>query len=143
MENNGRSPEKENQLPQQIHQRIVTKDTRPTTPQPTLIATKSQAKETLSEVKDRMSFNKAQYESGKNIVIATGEGSSPYFKKVVLSERKDQRIRDLEQEVQELREIIEITNRDKNIALKFNQLLLEKLDGRGTFGHQQVFAAMN
>lgn len=41
---------------------------------------------------------------------------------------KDERIRELEEEVEELKKIIEITNKDKNLALKFNQLLLERLD---------------
>ena len=40
----------------------------------------------------------------------------------------DETIRELEEEVEELKKIIEITNKDKNLALKFNQLLLERLD---------------
>lgn len=41
---------------------------------------------------------------------------------------RDDRIRELEDQVEELKKIIDITNKDKNLALKFNQLLLERLD---------------
>jgi len=73
---------------------------------------------------------KPQYDPSTNIVIATGEGS-PYFNQVIVTERKDQKILELENEIEELREIVEITNRDKNIALKFNELLLRRLDDLG------------
>lgn len=107
---------------------------RPTTPQPnTLISNKVDTKESLSEMKERVNSVKPQYEGKKNIVIATGEGS-PYFNKVIQTDMKDQRIRELEHEIEELREIVEITNRDKNIALKFNELLLRKLDDFGGSG---------
>lgn len=43
-------------------------------------------------------------------------------------DRRDERIKELEMEVEELKEIIAMTNKDKNLALKFNQILLERLD---------------
>ena len=43
-------------------------------------------------------------------------------------DNRDERISELEGQVTELKKIIESINHDKNLALKFNKLLLERLD---------------